>query len=189
MLRETAMPGTPITIPSIAPATVAPTPSAPAAHAASSPSRAPAGPVAPLSDSLLAIVSERTGYPVEMLDLDLDLEADLSIDSIKRIEILGALNEQTGLAEKLGDQRDELLEELAGIKTLRGIVAWIEERSSGAHAVHAAETNGAVPATNGSEASPARNGGGAGLRRFRFEVRAAPPASRNGSALHGSRSP
>ncbi|MGI9658319.1 MAG: beta-ketoacyl synthase N-terminal-like domain-containing protein, partial [Gaiellaceae bacterium] len=38
---------------------------------------------------LREIVSERTGYPTEMLDLDLDLEADLSIDSIKRVEILG----------------------------------------------------------------------------------------------------
>jgi acyl carrier protein len=79
----------------------------------------------PVSEALLAIVSERTGYPIEMLDLDLDLEADLSIDSIKRIEILGALNEEAGLAERLGDRRDELLEELAGIKTLRGIVGWI----------------------------------------------------------------
>ncbi|HEY3698406.1 MAG TPA: beta-ketoacyl synthase N-terminal-like domain-containing protein, partial [Spongiibacteraceae bacterium] len=38
--------------------------------------------------TLLAIVSERTGYPSAMLDLDLDLEADLSIDSIKRVEII-----------------------------------------------------------------------------------------------------
>ncbi|HET6639525.1 MAG TPA: SDR family NAD(P)-dependent oxidoreductase, partial [Gemmatimonadota bacterium] len=159
--------------------------------AASTGAVASASPAAPLADSLLAIVSERTGYPVEMLDLDLDLEADLSIDSIKRIEILGALNEQTGLAEKLGDQRDELLEELAGIKTLRGIVAWIEERSTGA--IPAAETNGAVP-MNGSSASPASNGtaasttpnGFAGnLRRFRFEVRAAPSAGLNGTRLDG----
>jgi hypothetical protein len=34
---------------------------------------------------VISIVSERTGYPVETLGIDLDLEADLSIDSIKRI--------------------------------------------------------------------------------------------------------
>src|SRR5581483_11980166 len=32
-----------------------------------------------LSERLLAIVSERTGYPLEMLELDADLEADLGI--------------------------------------------------------------------------------------------------------------
>ncbi|MGP8050898.1 MAG: SDR family NAD(P)-dependent oxidoreductase [Desulfobaccales bacterium] len=42
-----------------------------------------------LSSTLLKIVSERTGYPPEMLGLDLSLEADLGIDSIKRTEIIG----------------------------------------------------------------------------------------------------
>jgi acyl carrier protein len=40
---------------------------------------------------LLEIVSEKTGYPADMLELDMDMEADLGIDSIKRVEILGAL--------------------------------------------------------------------------------------------------
>ncbi|HET7693028.1 MAG TPA: SDR family NAD(P)-dependent oxidoreductase [Gemmatimonadota bacterium] len=151
--------------------------------AAIRPSTQPASAPAPLAESLLAIVSERTGYPVEMLDLDLDLEADLSIDSIKRIEILGALNEQTGLAEKLGDQRDELLEELAGIKTLRGIVAWIEDRSVASGPVDVGERNGYAAARNGSAPSAASNGSAAGLRRFRFEVRPAPLPARNGTRL------
>ncbi|MGA0391049.1 MAG: phosphopantetheine-binding protein, partial [bacterium] len=57
---------------------------------------------------LLEIVAEKTGYPTEMLELDMDLEADLGIDSIKRVEILGALQ------EKLPDlqvQADELAEQ------------------------------------------------------------------------------
>src|SRR3546814_18916449 len=41
--------------------------------------------------ALIGIVAERTGYPPEMLAMDADLEADLGIDSIKRVEILGAL--------------------------------------------------------------------------------------------------
>jgi len=44
-----------------------------------------------LTQSLLGIVSEKTGYPTEMLELDMDMEADLGIDSIKRVEILGAM--------------------------------------------------------------------------------------------------
>ena len=47
--------------------------------------------------TVVAIVSDRTGYPAEMLDPDLDLEAELSIDSIKRIEIIGELAERVGL--------------------------------------------------------------------------------------------
>lgn len=47
-----------------------------------------------LSQALLAIVSEKTGYPVETLEMDMNLEADLGIDSIKRVEILGALQNQ-----------------------------------------------------------------------------------------------
>ena len=58
---------------------------------------------------LLEIVADKTGYPTDMLETDMDLEADLGIDSIKRVEILGALQ------EKLPDlqvQADELAERL-----------------------------------------------------------------------------
>ena len=44
-----------------------------------------------IQERLLAVVSERTGYPAEMLGLDADLEGDLGIDSIKRVEIAGTL--------------------------------------------------------------------------------------------------
>ena len=40
------------------------------------------------------MVSDLTGYPPEMLDLDMDLEADLGIDSIKRVEILSQFEEK-----------------------------------------------------------------------------------------------
>ena len=45
-----------------------------------------------LRSRLLEIVGERTGYPIEVLGLDLNLEAELSIDSIKWVEILGAFS-------------------------------------------------------------------------------------------------
>ena len=45
---------------------------------------------------LLAIVGDKTGYPLEMLDPSLSMEADLGIDSIKRIEILGTFQRETG---------------------------------------------------------------------------------------------
>jgi len=43
---------------------------------------------------LLEVISEKTGYPIESLELSMTLDADLGIDSIKRVEILSALQER-----------------------------------------------------------------------------------------------
>ncbi|WP_345855673.1 SDR family NAD(P)-dependent oxidoreductase [Shewanella algae] len=43
---------------------------------------------------MLQVVADKTGYPTEMLDLGMDMEADLGIDSIKRVEILGTVQDQ-----------------------------------------------------------------------------------------------
>lgn len=42
-------------------------------------------------------VIERTGYPEEMLELDLDLEGELGIDTVKQVAVLGAVREHFGL--------------------------------------------------------------------------------------------
>ena len=47
-----------------------------------------------IAETLLTVVSEKTGYPVEMLELEMGLDSDLGIDSIKRVEILSALQER-----------------------------------------------------------------------------------------------
>ena len=79
---------------------------------------------------LTAIVSARTGYPEDMLGPDLDVEADLSIDSIKRLEILGELADAIGLSDDGSlDQLEDLVEELAARKTLRGIVDFLFEHA------------------------------------------------------------
>jgi acyl carrier protein len=46
------------------------------------------------------VVSDKTGYPQEMLGMEMDLEADLSIDSIKRVEIIGTLRSELGTLAK-----------------------------------------------------------------------------------------
>ena len=63
-----------------------------------------------LTSILVRVVSEKTGYPEDAIGIDLDLEADLGIDSIKRVEILSALREhkpdlQAIPADKLGTLR------------------------------------------------------------------------------------
>jgi acyl transferase domain-containing protein/NAD(P)-dependent dehydrogenase (short-subunit alcohol dehydrogenase family) len=76
------------------------------------------------SAELLKAVSERTGYPVDMLDMDAHMEADLGIDSIKRIEIFSNLSQRHSL---VGDRDEEkLIEELSGFKTLREVVVWYQ---------------------------------------------------------------
>ena len=86
--------------------------------------RPPALDTETLTASLLDIVSDKTGYPAEMLELDMDMEADLGIDSIKRVEILSALQ----------DERPDLpeieTEALAELRTLGQIIEYTNERSS-----------------------------------------------------------
>ncbi|HEX9885896.1 MAG TPA: beta-ketoacyl synthase N-terminal-like domain-containing protein, partial [Longimicrobiales bacterium] len=48
-------------------------------------------PVDPVRIRVLEIVADQTGYPVDMLDLDLDLEADLGIDTVKQAEMFAAI--------------------------------------------------------------------------------------------------
>ena len=54
----------------------------------------PAIPGNTISKTLIDIVAQLTGYPDDMLGLDMDIEADLGIDSIKRVEILSAMEER-----------------------------------------------------------------------------------------------
>ena len=48
---------------------------------------------ADVKDKVLEIVAGKTGYPKDMLDLDLDLEADLGIDTVKQAEMFAAIRE------------------------------------------------------------------------------------------------
>ena len=46
-----------------------------------------------MKERVLALVAEKTGYPVDMLDLDLDLEADLGVDTVKQAEMFAAIRD------------------------------------------------------------------------------------------------
>ncbi len=108
---------------------------------------------AALLKAILGLVSERTGYPEDMLDADLDLEADLSIDSIKRMEIIGELAERIGLPGMENGEVDEaVIEEVARLKTLRAIVTWIDENvASSADGGAQAEPRSTPPQPKGSQ--------------------------------------
>ncbi|WP_033957905.1 type I polyketide synthase [Psychroserpens jangbogonensis] len=74
-------------------------------------------------DLMLSVVADKTGYPAEMLELSMDMEADLGIDSIKRVEIFGAITEQS---DKLTDINPTDLTEL---RTLQEIVDYISSKA------------------------------------------------------------
>jgi acyl transferase domain-containing protein/NAD(P)H-dependent flavin oxidoreductase YrpB (nitropropane dioxygenase family)/NAD(P)-dependent dehydrogenase (short-subunit alcohol dehydrogenase family) len=74
---------------------------------------------------LLDLVSKRTGYPKDMLGLDQDLEADLGIDSIKRVEILGSLAEAMDGGDSSVPANLEM-EKLTGLKSLRAILDYLD---------------------------------------------------------------
>lgn len=80
--------------------------------------RAPA-PSGDLTGLVLSIVADKTGYPRDVLALDMDLESDLGIDSIKRVQILAAVHEA----------RPDLPEvdaaPMAGLRTLGSILNYL----------------------------------------------------------------
>ncbi|MBT2447632.1 SDR family NAD(P)-dependent oxidoreductase [Streptomyces sp. ISL-43] len=126
-------------------------------------------------DVIVEIVHTRTGYPRDMLDPELDLEADLSIDSIKRVEIIGALADRIGLPQDPGGSAESAVEELSRIKTLRGIVDWVT-----AHTAPPAATG--APAGDPQPATAA-----AAVSRLRVDLLPLSAAPANPEALRGLR--
>ncbi|PID78334.1 MAG: polyketide synthase, partial [Deltaproteobacteria bacterium] len=49
------------------------------------------------ADKIIKIIARQTGYSEDMLDVDLDLEADLGIDTVKQVEIFGKISSELNL--------------------------------------------------------------------------------------------
>jgi len=46
------------------------------------------------------MITEKTGYPKDMLELDLDMEADLGIDTVKQAELFAAIREHYSIPRR-----------------------------------------------------------------------------------------
>ncbi|ALO36604.1 peptide-binding protein [Colwellia sp. MT41] len=119
--------------------------SAPALHlvetdTASVPASAPAIDLKHIQSVMMDVVAEKTGYPTEMLELDMDMEADLGIDSIKRVEILGAVQ------ETIPDLPELNPEDLAELRTLGEIVSYMQSKVSAAPVAVAASAPASISA-------------------------------------------
>ena len=100
-----------------------------AAITSAAPAAAPATTVSleSIQQKVLEIVAEKTGYPEEMLDLDLDLEADLGIDTVKQAEMFALVRAAYDIP------RDENMK-LRDFPTLAHVIKFAQERASGATA-------------------------------------------------------
>ena len=91
----------------------------------------------PAAEAVLDIVEQLTGYPRDLLDLDLDLEADLGVDTVKQAEVFAAVRERFAIP------RDENLK-LRDFPTLTHVIGFVHDHMP-AHAEPAAPERAAAP--------------------------------------------
>ncbi|MBN1500070.1 MAG: acyltransferase domain-containing protein [Spirochaetes bacterium] len=105
-------------------------------------------------NKIKATISEQTGYEVSMLDENLDLEADLGIDTVKQVEIFGEISSQFGLEVPEDIQ-------LSTLNTIKKISEYLSGRLSGAAQTSAAVTAPAASVTLNNAADS-----GTGIKRL-----------------------
>ena len=69
------------------------------------------------------MVAEATGYTVDELEPDLELEAELGIDTVKQAELMGTIKERFGI-------EDDVEVELASLSTLSKLASWVSHASN-----------------------------------------------------------
>ncbi len=77
-----------------------------------------------------------TGYPADLLEPDLDLEADLGVDTVKQAEVFAAVREHYDV------ERDDNLQ-LRDFPTLRHVADWVRNKAG----LQAAPPPAAAPAS------------------------------------------
>ena len=112
--------------PDLAVAVVAARPATAAASSPSSPSAPPPAPAPvtaagdPVVEKVLEVVAAKTGYPKDMLELDLDLEADLGIDTVKQAETFASIRESFAIPIQEGIN-------LRDYPTLNSVVGFVRQ--------------------------------------------------------------
>ncbi|WP_211215434.1 SDR family NAD(P)-dependent oxidoreductase, partial [Actinoalloteichus spitiensis] len=107
-----------------------------------------------IEELLLAVVAETTGYPVEVLGLDMELDADLGVDSIKKVEMFSALR------DRVGELPQEDVASWARLRTLREVAERLATGGDGSTAPPAepaptpADTDTDTDTDTGAHAGP-----------------------------------
>lgn len=98
-----------------------------------------------IREQVLGLLADKTGYPADMLDTELDLEADLGIDTVKQAEFI------TEVREAFGIPRIEGLK-IADFPTIDHIIRFVIER--GAPSTEASESADEMPAAEQLQTQP-----------------------------------
>ena len=96
-------------------------------------------------EKVLSVVADKTGYPPDMLDPELDMEADLGIDTVKQAEVFASIRETFGI------ERDDTIK-LRDYPTLNDVIGFVRERAQGLAAQ--AEPAVSAPQEGGQAAAP-----------------------------------
>ena len=75
-----------------------------------------------IRQAVLDLVAEKTGYPQDMLDPELDMEADLGVDTVKQAEIFAVIRETYDI------HRDESLK-LRDFPTINHVIGFVMDRA------------------------------------------------------------
>ncbi|MCP3952854.1 MAG: acyltransferase domain-containing protein, partial [Desulfobacterales bacterium] len=106
-----------------------------------------AKPVDDAITAIQAIIAEHTGYTVDMLEPELDLEADLGIDTVKQVEVFGKVSAHFSLAVP-----EDL--KLSNLNTIALLVDYIQRQTGGAgHGLLLPDVAGDRPAAGDASAS------------------------------------
>ncbi|PRP90688.1 Polyketide synthase PksJ [Enhygromyxa salina] len=140
--------------------------------AGASSAAAASAPGVDLEALMLTVVADKTGYPEQMLELSMDMEAELGIDSIKRVEILAAVQEQVPGLPQIDAGH------MGTLRTLGEIVEYMRGLMGGDAAGPAASEASAGPRPASVGATPA-------LGRYALELVSAPPVGLAQPGLHG----
>jgi len=100
-----------------------------------------------IKEKVLEIVAEKTGYPKDMLDLDLDLEADLGVDTVKQAEMFAAVRAAYNIP------RDENLK-LRDFPTLASVIKFARDRRPGVAKAPAASVSNTQVKPEPTQAKP-----------------------------------
>ena len=140
---------TPAPVPAVAPATSPvekvemPVVEAPKAEPAPEATATVAKSSADMYAILTEAIADKTGYPTDMIDEDMELEADLGIDSIKRVEILSTVNNALD-----GVFTKDDVEALSGLSKIADMVSYLATLGTSAPATATAEEETPVAETD-----------------------------------------
>ncbi len=89
-----------------------------------------------VSSVLINTISELTGFPVEMLEPSMNLESDLGIDSIKRVEILSKLEQELDHVDTISS------DDIGTLKTIEEIIVYLTKNDPGPSVESKKKTSG-----------------------------------------------